>query len=110
MSRNKPILIARNIPLSARLTALEIWVSPRGDITIYSAQYGYSQIPKLTTDYLDSLCSKHYYGTYTHRHAIADVMLLEGILSKDQYSDLYLNIDQAIRGGGVTVVASLLFR
>lgn len=103
------ILIAKNIPLTARLTAKEIWVSASGSVTLIAAQFGPNQpIPKLSVEYIDSLCSRFYYGAYAHKNAIADILLLNGFLTRSRYDTFYYALQQNLERGNILIVYSPL--
>ena len=110
MPANNSVVIARNIPLTARLKATEIWVSSDAEITIYTTQFGPSQpIPDLSLEYLESICRKFYYGGKAHQNAIADILLLNGFLMRPQYDEFYYNLLKTINNGEYTVISSPLF-
>lgn len=108
---NKPILIAKNVQLTSRLKAKEIWVDSSANITIIADQFGpYQEMPYMSLDYFDSLCSRFYYSNYTHKHAIADILLLNGLISKHQYEDFYDNLRDTLEASRFTMVYSELFQ
>ena len=108
---NNSVLISKNVPLTARLKATEIWVASDGSVTIYASQFGpKQQVPSLTAEYLDSLCSRFYYGGYTHQNAIADIMLLNSVLRRSQYDDFYDSLRYNLSHRNITVISSSLFR
>jgi hypothetical protein len=103
------ILISKNIQLTFKLIAKAIYVSPSGEITIVAKQYGpHTKLPQLTVEYLESLCSKFYYGGYSHPHAIADIMLLNGYLQTRYYGDFYANLRSNLEEQRVTIISSEL--
>ena len=105
------ILIAKNIRLTFKLTAKEIYVSNEGDVTIFTSQIGpYAPLPKLSCEYLESLCRDFYYGGNQHRHAIADMLLLNRLLSRNDYGDFYENLSYNLEHNYVTIIASEIFR
>ena len=105
------VLIAKNVHLTARLTAAEIWVNSDGEVGIVASQFGpNAPVPDLDAEYLDSLCSKFYYGGYTHQNAIADIMLLNGILRRSQYDEFYESLSNNLRYRRITIIASKLFQ
>lgn len=108
---NKSIIIAKNVPLTARLRAQEIWVSNLGEVTIISSQFGPNiTIPDLTAEYLESLCAKFYFNSYTRQNAIADIMLLNGFLTRSQYGELYFNLRDNLQKRNLTIITSSLFQ
>ena len=105
------IIIAKNVPLTTRLTAKEILINAQAQITITALQFGPSQpIPKLTTDYLEYLCTKFYFGGYSRQHSIADILMLNGLLARDQYDDFYYVLGRTLSRGEFTIITSQLFR
>ena len=87
---NDSVLISKNIQLTYKLTAIEIYISRSGDITLIVSQIGpYAPCPKLSVDYLEALCCSFYFGGHPRRYAIADILLLNGLLRKYEYSDFY---------------------
>ena len=108
---NNSILIAKNVPLEARLRAKEIWVDTDGNVTIVVKHFGPEQkIPYMSLEYFDSLCSRFYYSNYTHANAIADIMLLNGMLTRNQYDEFYSNLRNTLETNHFTVVHSELFQ
>lgn len=111
MQLNNSIIIAKNVPLTTRLKAKEIWVSGTGEVTIFTAQFGPAQpIPKLNVTYLESLCSKFYFGGIARQNSIADMLMLNGILARSQYDDFYYCLSRTLNRGELTIIASILFR
>lgn len=111
MRNNGSVLIARNIRLTFKLLAKEIYVSSDGSVTIVAEQFGpRAEMPELSVDYLDAICSKHYYGGYLHQDAIADIMLLNSVLSLKEYGDFYSALAENLKNGNVTVISSALFQ
>ena len=105
MRANDSIIIAKDIPLTSRLRAKEIWVSGTGDVTIFAAQYGTYTIPELSVEYLDSLCSSLFFGNYTHQNAIADIMLLNGILRRDRFAEFYQTLREKLKRHSITIIS-----
>lgn len=104
------VLIGKNIRLSYKLTAKEIYVSPDGEVTIITSQYGPNvPMPQLTVEYLESICSRMYYGGYNHKNAIADIMLLNSVLRRRQYDDFYAALQDNLEENKMTIIASPLF-
>lgn len=107
---DESILIARNIRLTYKLTAKEIYVNPEGEITIIASQYGpNAPVPELTVEFLESLCSRFYYGGYNHKNAIADIMLLNSVLRGWQYDSFYDSLRSNLSDHKLTVITSELF-
>lgn len=105
------VLIAKNVPLTFRLRAREIWVSADGEVTVFASQFGPQQaMPRLTAEYLESLCAKFYFGGNARQNAIADIMLLNGILTRSQYDSFYYNLSNNLNKGNLTVIYSPLFQ
>ena len=104
------ILIGKNIQLTYQLIAKSIYISPDGEITIYTKQYDpEARLPHLTVEYLESICSKLYYGNCTHKNAIADIMLLNSVLRRRQYDDFYATLQENLEENKMTIIASPLF-
>ena len=111
MSRNNSVLIAKDTRLTFKLLANAIYVSPDGEVTIVAEQFGpNAEVPELTVDYLDAICSRFYYGGYTHQDAIADIMLLNSVLSLRDYDDFYSALENNLKSGKITIISSVLFR
>jgi len=111
MKSDKSVLIARNVRLTFKLVAKEVYVSGDGSVTVVAQQFGpNADFPDLTADYLDAICSKFYYGGYLHQDAIADVMLLNGVLSLGDYGDFYSALNSKLESGNITVISSVLFQ
>ena len=107
---SEAVLIGKNIRLSYKLTAKAIYVSPDGEVTIFTSQFGpNAPIPHLTVEYLESLCSQLYYGGHNHKNAIADIMLLNSVLRKRQYDDFYASLQDNLAENKMTIIASVLF-
>ena len=96
---NNTVLISKNVRLTYKLTAEEIFVSNDGSVTMLIENYGPNiSIPDLSLDYLEALCSRFYFGGEGHRAAIADIMLLNGVLvSILQYEDFYFKLGESLR-------------
>ena len=107
---NNSVLISRNIQLSYKLTAKEIHITSSGEVILFTKHFGPKiLIPNLTIDYLEALCSKFYFGGYTHQNAIADIMLLNGLLSTNNYGDFYDALRNNLAKQRVTIISSDLF-
>ena len=107
---NDAVLIGKNIPLTYKLTAKEIYISPNGEVTIIAQKFGpRTIIPNLSVEYLESICSRFYFGGYDHQNAIADIMLLNSVLRKANYDDFYYNLKENVRNHKITVIFSQLF-
>lgn len=105
------ILIAKNVQLTFKLTAKEVYVSCNGDITLIVKQLGpCAPCPDLTVEYLESLCRDFYYGGKPHRHAIADILLLNGLLSSFCYGDFYDSLRDNLENNSITVISSEIFQ
>jgi hypothetical protein len=99
------VIIAKNIQLQSRLKAKEIWVSAFGDITIVADHFGPKQsIPYLCVEYLEAICSKFYFNNYTHQNAIADILLLNGALTRSDYEDFYDRLRDSTETERYTVI------
>ena len=108
---SKPIVIAKNVPLTTRLTALEILITNTAEITIITSQFGPDQnIPQLSTGYLEHLCTEDYFGGIARQHSIADILMLNGLLTRSQYDDFYYILDRTLSRGEFTIISSELFR
>ena len=108
---NDSILIAKNIQLTFKLVAKEIYVSNSGEITLITDQIGpNAPCPKLTVGYLESLCSKFYYGGKPRKHAIADILLLNSLLSSKDYGGFYENLRYNLENQNYTIISSIFFR
>ena len=108
---NNSIIIAKDVPLTFRLRAREIWVSSAGEVMIIASQYGPKQpVPILQAGYLESLCTSFYFGGKTRQNSIADILLLNGFLARDQYDDFYSDLCYNLSSGNITVVYSALSR
>ena len=104
------VLVTKNVPLTTRLTAREIWVSKDGEITLFVSQFGPDQpIPRFTVEYLESLCMDFYYGGHVHLNAIADIMLLNGVLPHSRYEKFYQALRYNAEHGNLTIIRSSLF-
>ena len=107
---NDCILISRNVRLTYKLIAKAIYVSRHGETIIVANHYTpNSKIPEITVDYLESLCSKFYYGGYSHKNAIADIMLLNNLISTSRYGEFYDALRNNLEQQRVTVIYSELF-
>ena len=107
---SNPVLIAKNVRLTYRLTAKEIYVSSDGEVLIITSQFGpNAPMPELTVEYLESLCSRMYYGGYTHQNAIADIMLLNSVLTAKHYGDFYAALREHLSRQKITIISSELF-
>lgn len=101
----REVIIAKNVPLTARLKAKEIWVDSSANLTIVADQFGPEQaIPYMCVEYLEALCSKFYYNNYTHQNAIADIMLLNGILTRSDYEEFYDMLRESVESERYTVI------
>lgn len=108
---SNPVLIAKNIRLTYKLTAKEIYVSPDGEVLILTSQFGpNAPMPELTVEYLESLCSRMYYGGHAHQNAIADIMLLNSVLTAKHYGDFYTSLRNNLSRQKITVISSELFQ
>lgn len=108
---NDSIIIAKNVPLTFKLTAKEIWVSNNGDVTIVTSQIGPNvTCPALTAEYLDSLCCDFYFGGKRHQNAIADILLLNRLLSRYEYGDFYDSLRYNLKSKTLTIITSEYFR
>lgn len=111
MKSNKSVLIGRDIRLTFKLLAKAIYVSADGSVTIVLEQFGpKADFPELSVDYLDAVCSQFYYGGYLHQDAIADIMLLNSVLSLKEYDDFYSALESNLRSGNITIISSPLFQ
>jgi len=107
----KQIIVAKNVRLTYKLIAKAIYVSNKGEVTIVTTQYGpNAPIPNLKAEHLEFLCSKFYYGGYSHRNAIADILLLNGYLSTRQYDDFYEELRNNLEEQRITVISSELLQ
>lgn len=104
------ILIAKNIPLTFKLTASEIYVSNDGEVTLVVKQLGpNAPCPDLTVEFLESLCRDFYYGGKMHRNAIADILLLNRLLSSYEYGDFYDSLRYNLDSQNITIISSEIF-
>lgn len=104
-------VISRNVQLSDLLLATAIYVSSDGRVFITTdSMYANEReiLPTLSVEYLDALCSKHYFGGYGHQGAIADILLLHDALTKDMYDDFYSALRSNLAAGNITIVSSQL--
>ena len=105
------VLIAKNVQLTFRLTALELYVSSDGAVIIVSSQIGPNvQCPPLSVDYLESLCRDFYYGGKPHPNAIADILLLNRLLPKYEYGDFYDCLTYNLDNENITIISSEIFQ
>ena len=105
------IIIARNVRLTFKLTAKEIWVSPDGEITIITSQLGpNAPVPPLNVEFLETLCCNFYYGGHPHPNAIADILLLNGLLKRYEYGDFYDNLRENLESQTMTIIVSDIFQ
>ena len=105
------VLISKNVRLTSKILAKEIYVSADGSVTIIVEQFcPRAEFPALSVDYLDAICSKYYYGGYMHQDAIADVMLLNSVLSLKDYGDFYATLAENLKLGRLTIISSILFQ
>lgn len=110
-AKNNSVLIARDIQLTFNLRAKSIYVDSDGCVTIVLEHFGpKTEIPELTVDYLDAICSKYYYGGYTHQDAIADIMLLNSVLTSVEYDDFYSALESNLLAGNVSIISSPIFQ
>lgn len=106
---NNCVLISKNVRLTFKLTAKSIYVTPQGEVIIVARKYApNASVPNLTVEYLESLCSKFYYGGYTHKNAIADIMLLNNLISTSCYGDFYDALHNNLEQQRVTVISAEL--
>ena len=104
--RSNEFLIAKNTRLTCRTVAKSIYVSPNGEVTFVIDRVGIEEpLPEISAEYLDALCSRFYYGGYTHQDAIADILLLNGVLSLKDYDSFYSALKSNLRDGKITVIA-----
>lgn len=102
-------VVARNERLTYDVEASIIYVSPDGEVVIVADSFNpYAIIPDLSADYLDALCSHFYYGGYEHQDAIADILLLNGVLTRDSYDDFYASLRDRLSRGEVIVISGEL--
>ena len=100
------VVIARNVHLTSDLFAKSIYVTRNGEVSIvFNQDSPVTSIPELTVDYLDTLCSRFYYGGYSHKHAIADILLLNGLLSSRYYPDFYDALRNNLVEQRVTIIS-----
>jgi len=100
------VLVAKDIRLTFRTVAKSIYVSSHGEVTIVLERFGPEEpLPDITADYLDAICSRFYYGGYTHQDAIADILLLNGVLSHRDYDEFYSALKSNLCDGKITVIA-----
>ncbi len=105
------VLISKNVQLTFKLTALGIYISNEGEVIIVASQIGPdAPCPHLTVEYLESLCRDFYYGGKPHAHAIADVLLLNRLLSKNVYGDFYDCLYYNLGHQNITLICSELFQ
>lgn len=105
------ILISRNTRLTFKLTAKEIYISNEGDVTITTEQIGpNAPCPNLSLEYLESLCCDFYYGGKPRPHAIADILLLNRLLSTKDYGDFYDRLNYNLDNNNLTIISSQIFR
>ena len=108
---NDSVLIARNVRLTFKFTAKEIYVSSLGEVTIISSQIGpNAPCPTLNVDFLESLCCDFYYGGKPHNHAIADILLLNRLLKSSEYGDFYDSLQENLDSQTLTIVSSEIFQ
>ena len=106
---NNAILVSENVRLTFSLTATKIYVSSDGEVYLSLQSYNPKiKIPPLTVEYLESLCSKFYYGGYEHPTAIADIMLLNGFLSTRDYGDFYYLLRHNMLEQRLTIISAEL--
>lgn len=92
--------------MTFRMTARAIYVSGSGEVTIVLEQTGPQEpLPEISADYLDALCSRFYYGGYTHQDAIADILLLNGVLSQKDYDGFYAALRENLSAGRITLMS-----
>lgn len=105
------ILVARNVQLTFRLKAKEIYISPDGSVTIIASQIGpHAPCPSLSVEYLESLCCSFYYGGKFHKYAIADIMLLNHMLRRYEYGGFYDALRYNLESQTMTIISSEIFR
>lgn len=106
---NNYILISKDVRLSFSLTAKSVYVTNSGELVLSIKQYGPNLVlPQFTVEYLEALCSKFYFGGYTHHHAIADILLLNGYIRIYNYGDFYNALRSNLEEQRVTVISSEL--
>ena len=111
MTYPNSIIIAKDVQLTPKLTAKEIYISSDGEILISTDKPGpYTPYPKLTAEYLEHLCTKFYYGGKHRKHAIADILLLNRLISSKDYGDFYDNLNYNAENQNITIIASVFFR
>ena len=103
------LLIAKRVPLTFSLTAESIYISDEGEVTIVASElYPNSPLPKLTVEYLESLCSQFYFGNLERPHAIADIMLLNNYVRFRHYDEFYSALRQNLEEQRITIISSKL--
>lgn len=105
------ILIAKDIRLTFKLRASEIYVSNEGEVTLVVAQLGpHAPCPELSVEYLESICCDFYYGGKPHRNSIADILLLNRLLSSCDYGDFYDSLRYNLENHNLTIISSEIFQ
>lgn len=105
------VLISKNVQLTFKLTAKEIYISNEGKVIIVTSQIGpNASCPRLSVEYLESLCRDFYYGGKPHAHAIADILLLNRLLSRNAYGDFYEYLSYNLEKQNITFICSELFQ
>jgi hypothetical protein len=108
---NDAIIIARNVQLTFKLKAKEIWVSPAGEVIIVASQLGpNAPCPSLSVEYLEALCCDFYYGGKRRANSIANILLLNRLLHTYEYGDFYDSLQNNLDSQNITIVVSEIFR
>lgn len=104
---NNCILISKNVRLTYKIIARAIYVTSQVEVIIAIKTFApNAKVPSLTVEYLEALCSKFYYGGYTHPNAIADIMLLNNFLSTSYYEDFYNALHSNLEEQRITIISS----
>lgn len=98
--------MATDFVVISRSKTEAIYVTSAGDVVISMPSFKPdSHLPQLTLDLLETLCSKFYFGKLKQKHAIADIMLLNGYLRAADYGDFYSTLESNLREQRATVIS-----
>ena len=107
MLTDEVVLISRDCVFPSGLRAAAVYVSTQGDVTIVAHEYSpKTGIPDLNAECLEAICSRFYYGGRNHRDAIADIMLLNGLIRRSEYDEFYAALNKNMQKRRLTIISS----
>ena len=104
MKEDNSVLIARNVPITFKTVAHAIYVSNDGKVTLVLNRPA-KKIPCFSVDYLEHLCCKFYFDGKPRRTAIADMLLLNGLIHTYEYDDFYESLSHNVENCNITIIS-----